>query len=281
MNYPYPIPHSQSNVAAFVANSTLSLGSYTKPLDARTLLFVDYSKLVPAVMISSFAFRVRPGGEPQLGIESVTLGTPANSLTFFVKGGIAGQAYQVILNMTLVDGEVRSDTLTVNVSGDDCGCGNIAAPPATQGVVSGDGSVIVNQSPRFFLSYTPPINANVMDWWYNTAADTLYQYITNGVESWWWEAGVAESGSGGGVGANNIVAIMPISPNGVTTTFILSAGGTTVNIGASDTLFVSVDGVWQQPGAQYAASGNTITFTQAPSADSVIFMLWFAPPASS
>jgi hypothetical protein len=78
------------------------------------------------------------------------------------------------------------------------------------------------------------------------------------------------------------VTMKPITPDGITTSFILTAtDGTTVDIPVANTLLVSVDGVWQQPVTDYEASGNYVAFSQAPSADSVIFMLWLSPPPST
>ena len=62
MNYPYPIPASQGNIASFVANSTGKLGIYTKALDARVLVSVDYSQLIPTTSVLSYSLRITPGG---------------------------------------------------------------------------------------------------------------------------------------------------------------------------------------------------------------------------
>lgn len=274
MNYPYPIPGSQANPAAFVADNTLDLGSYAKPLDARALITVDYSQLVPAVTLKGYSFRIRPGGEPQLRLENSTLS--GASLSFYVNGGIGGRAYEVAIVVKLANTETRTDMLTVQVLGDDCGCALLPPPPA-QGVVSGDGSVIVNDLPRFFVSATIPVGANVLDRWYNVVNGEVYDYISNGLSTLWQLAG--GGGGGGGIGSNvAVINIVPIMPDGVTTLFTLSAiGGAPVNIASSATLFVSVDGVWQDSQTQYYAVGNQIQFAQPPSADSAVFMVWFAP----
>lgn len=279
MNYQYQIPGQQGDPAAFVADTTLILGTYVKPLDARTLISVDYSQLIPAVALDSYSFRVKPGGEPQLWISEPELGLDANSLAFFIDGGIGGRAYTVTINATLASGEVRSDVLTVQVLGDDCGsCAPIAPPPPTGGIVSGDGLVIVNTAPRFFVSGTPPVNANVLDRWYDTATGVIWDYVSNGATSLWVPAG----GGGGGGGGVNILNITPILPDGSTTIFTLTAViGVPVTIVGSNTLFVSVDGVWQDATTQYYATGNRISFAQAPAADANVFMLWFAPASAT
>ena len=167
--------------------------------------------------------------------------------------------------------------LTINVLGDDCDCTSVLPiyPLGYLNAVSADGSIVVNSAPRFFVSSTAPINANVLDRWYNTTTGNVFDYITNGLVSYWTEAG---TGGGGGGNTGNIIKMQSIAPDGVTRTFTLIATtGETVNVINTNTLWVSVDGVWQEPLAQYNAVDNQIVFTQPPFADSVIFMLWFAP----
>jgi hypothetical protein len=276
--YPYPIPGAQTNQAMFVADTTHDLGFFDKTsVDTNTFITVDYSQLIPAVTLANFTLRVTPGGSPNLGISKATLNTGKTQLTFLLSAGIEGCAYDVMISATLTTGEVRTDKLTVNVLGDDCGCTPLPTPPPVNGDVSGDGSIIVNTAPRFFVSGTIPVGANVLDRWYDTSNGLLYDYISNGITSLWQEAG---SGGGGGGGGSNvtILSLQPIHPDGTTTVFNLtSVVGRPVTISGGNTVFVSVDGVWQDAVTQYTAVNNQIAFAQAPSADSIIFMLWFAP----
>lgn len=279
MNYPYKIPGGQTNPNAFVADNTLTLGYVDKPVGAKTMVSVDYSQVIPALTLQSYSFRVRPGGEPQIAISESEIGGTQNTLSFMVGGGIAGRAYDITINTVLGTNEVRSDVLTINVLGDSCPlCPPVGPPPVNPDLTSGDGSLYVNLAPRFFVSATEPVAANVLDRWYNTTTGDVYDYITNGNNSFWQLSG---GGGGGGSGAN-IYKMTPIIPDGSTTVFNLTTiGGVIVNIVGSNTLFVSVDGVWQEPGAQYNAVNNQITFTQAPTADAAIFMLWFAPATAT
>jgi hypothetical protein len=281
VNYPYLIPGMQGNAAAFVAGVASRLGSYNKPLDARSLISVDYSQLTPTVTLVGYSFKVKPGGEPQLWIDSPAIGATDTLLTFYVEGGISGRAYEIIINTTLADTEIRTDVLTVNVQGDDCACAASMTPtypPGYSGAVSSDGAVIVNTAPRFFVSGTPPVGANVLDRWYDTATGEMFDFISNGVSTYWE---LAAGSSSGGISSAAIQNITPIRPDGVTTTFTLAAvGGRPVTLIGANTLFVSMDGVWQDSATQYTVVGNQVTFAQAPSADSVVFMLWFAPPTT-
>lgn len=271
----------QGDPASFVANTTLTLGAYDKPLDARTQIAVDYSAVVPPVDIANYSFRIKPGGEPQLWIDESEISVPNTALTFFVSGGIAGRSYEIKVIVIMTSGEVRTDVLTLNVLGDGCGC----APPMSASLsypqgyqlnyVSADGSLYINDAPRFFVSATTPVGARVMDRWYNVATGDISDLVTNGLTTWWELSTV---GGGGGYGAN-IIKMNPITPDGVTMLFTLTAtDGTLVAIQTSNNLLVSVDGVWQEPTEQFAASNDQIQFTQPPFSDSVVFMLWLSPP---
>jgi hypothetical protein len=279
MNYPYPIPGSQTNPAMFVADTTHDLGFFDKAsVDTSTFISVDYSALTPAVTLANFTLRVTPGGTPNLGISKATLNTAKTQLTFLISAGMAGVAYDVMLTAILATGEARTDKLTVNVLGDASGCTPVPGPPPVNGEVSGDGSVIVNTAPRFFVSGSIPVGANVLDRWYDTSNGQMYDYISNGITTLWVESGGGGGGGGGGGSNVTILSLVPIHPDGVTEVFNLtSVSGRPVTISGGNTVFVSVDGVWQDATTQYTAVNNQIAFTQAPSADSTIFMLWFAP----
>jgi hypothetical protein len=82
-------------------------------------------------------------------------------------------------------------------------------------------------------------------------------------------------------GTVNTVLLSPIVPDGVKTAFTgltVAMNGHATNVAKNEELLVSVDGVIQQPGAAYNASGSTITFAEAPMATAVIFISWFGPP---
>jgi hypothetical protein len=187
MNYPYPIPGQQVNTAYFYASPNGRLGSYNKPLEANTYIVIDYSQLVPEADVVTFYFRVKPGGEPQLLVSNVLL--DAGHVTFNLSGGIGGRTYEVTVNSKIAfTNEIRSDVLTVNVQGNDCGCAapiTPTYPPGYSGVVSGDGSIIVNTAPRFFVSGTPPVGANVLDRWYETSSGNTYDFVSNGITTYW------------------------------------------------------------------------------------------------
>ena len=81
-------------------------------------------------------------------------------------------------------------------------------------------------------------------------------------------------------GTVNTVLLNPITPDGTTTHFTgltVAMNGHPANVAKNEELLVSVNGVQQSPGAAYSATGATITFTQAPESDAVVFIIWFGP----
>lgn len=79
-------------------------------------------------------------------------------------------------------------------------------------------------------------------------------------------------------GSVNVWSLVPISgQDGVKTAFSLvtKAGSPVVSVTKSEELVVSLDGVVQEPGVSYSASGATITFATAPAGDSKTFLTWF------
>jgi len=66
--------------------------------------------------------------------------------------------------------------------------------------------------------------------------------------------------------------------DGTRTTFTLlmeDGSGPAVTVVKNEELIVSLDGVIQEPGVSYNASSATIVFSQAPGADSWVFITWF------
>ena len=86
-------------------------------------------------------------------------------------------------------------------------------------------------------------------------------------------------------GTVNIFKIDPITPDGSAQDFTLTypAPGTGTptapTIGSGAQLEVSVDGVIQETGVDYTASGATIHFASPPLADAKVWMVWHQPGA--
>jgi len=255
------------------------MGSFNKPIDGRVQISVDYSKLIPSVVVGKVWFEIEPGGVPPLTIDSVI--TTSTLVTFFVAGGYSDMSYNIVVNATLADGSIHSDLLVVSVFGEDgCDCACITSTYADNYIQFGNQEVFVNKYPRFFVSGTTPTNANLLDRWYDLNNQTWYDYVTDGITNFWAVSGVGlpppDVGSIGGVTGNiTIKKMQPLALDGVTATFpLISVDLYTPNVTTDNSLFVSMDGVWQEPTTQFTASGSSITFTVPPAADSYVFILW-------
>ncbi len=71
--------------------------------------------------------------------------------------------------------------------------------------------------------------------------------------------------------------------DGTRATFVLTVAsdGTHPNIAGPEELLVSVDGVIQEAGFQYSASGDSVTFNPAPAVDAYVFVSWFKTPLNN
>jgi hypothetical protein len=71
--------------------------------------------------------------------------------------------------------------------------------------------------------------------------------------------------------------------DGSRTTFVLTvkSDGTNPNLAGPEELLISVDGVLQEAAVQYQASGDSVTFLQAPTADAYVFISWFKTPLNN
>lgn len=81
-------------------------------------------------------------------------------------------------------------------------------------------------------------------------------------------------------GAVRIIPLDDIIPNGFSVIYALriAADGSLPTISSSQEVVVSLDGAIQKPGDAYIALNAVLQFAEPPSADSKIFLLWYAPP---
>jgi hypothetical protein len=181
----YPIPQNQFNTQSyFYADNGYNLGSMVKPVNSQITVTVDYSKLTPAITPSRYAFLIDSGDSPRFGISGTTL--VSTTLTFVVSGGAPDRTYDIFIVMTKSDGTVRTDTLTVNVTGDETCCS--APVPVSQnlGTFTGsNGLVYANDVPQYYVSSVTPQSPNIFDMWYNPTTDVVQEYVTNGASSYW------------------------------------------------------------------------------------------------
>lgn len=211
----YPIPQNQfATPSYFYADNSYRLGSMVKPVNSQILVTIDYSKLTPAITPSRFMFLVDSGDSPPFGI--ITPKLTGTILTFVVTGGAPGQTYDVSIVLTKNDSTVRTDVLTVNVTGDEACCPPTALPVSQNlGTFTGsNGLSYANDVPRYFVTSTQPQGPNVLDMWYNPATGLLQEYVTNGASSYWQSAvgPTGPAGAAGSVGPQGLQGVP--GPNG-------------------------------------------------------------------
>ena len=185
MSYQYPLPAGVSNTNAayfYAGNNVYNLGTFIKPVNAQSLITIDYTKITPAWVMNSFNFLVDVGGNPQLVVSNTAISTTGNVLTFLLSGGIDGQQYNLTINSVQASTQSRSDILTINIPSQD-GSGCAASGPITSiGPNELAGATITyNDVPRFFVSGLSPSGPNVMDWWYNPTNGSLQEYVETSV----------------------------------------------------------------------------------------------------
>lgn len=75
----------------------------------------------------------------------------------------------------------------------------------------------------------------------------------------------------------------PGTQDGSRTSFVLTvkSDGSTPVVAGAEELIVNIDGVQQEPGVQYAASDDVITFVQAPATDSYVWIVWYKTPVNN
>lgn len=259
-----------------IASSTyLIIGTILKPANAAIMVRMDYSQ-IGITNITGWSFNVDVGSNPSLAVSSPSAGATLGGtspwyLDFIISGGVEGQRYN--LTVAVEGSGNRSDTIGINVPLSDCGCGAASTGGNSALYPAGTNQVYINSAPKYIVSNVTPLGANLMDQWYNPSTNELAEYITDGT-NYWWQTTITTAPPAPTTFAT--VRLNPIPVDGGTTQFSLTSNsGVLVDILASTDLMVSVDGVWQEPVAQFITFSNQIQFATAPSANSAVFMIWF------
>jgi hypothetical protein len=196
MNAPLP-PGLFTNNSYFYANNSFTLGSMSKPVNARTLVSVDYSSLPnQPVTPASFWFEVDVGSQPPLTVSSPQVN--GSILTFLLSNGVPGVSYNLSVSISYGE-QVRTDYISIEVPAEDgCGCGGgsipfpipgapILIPPNGNiaGFLTGEGTVFINSGVRYFVSAVAPPSAVILDQWYNSLTGVVSELITDGSNLIW------------------------------------------------------------------------------------------------
>lgn len=87
----------------------MPLAKFVQEPNEQKRYVLDYSDwLDTGETISSVAFSISPAG---MTVPSSTIGTPANTVSFFITGGTSGTKYTVEAQITTSAGQVKEDQL--------------------------------------------------------------------------------------------------------------------------------------------------------------------------
>ena len=191
MNY---MAQSYGNATYFYPDNSGLAGSFTKSVDAQTLVTLDYSSALAAgKTITKVSFILDVQTNPQLIISAMQIVGAQNIVEFIVSGGYSGVRHQLSVVATVSDTTVRTDIVNISIAGDsgDCDpCGKstmlMPIPPGYQQASLSQNGVYATGLIRYFVGASPPLGANVMDQWFDTNSGALLEYITDGIHSYWF-----------------------------------------------------------------------------------------------
>ena len=233
-----PVPPNEQfgNLNYFYANNSFTLGSMQQPVDAVTLVTVDYTQLGITIPDNSvFSFLVDRGNGPPLYIVDPIL--LSSILTFLVSGGIPDVTYTLTVNIAHDTDQTRSDSLAVNVfaSGDQGFLPSSTPVGNTVGqLMVGTSLAFFNTGPRYFVSASPPEGPNIMDEWWNELTNELSQFVTDGSNTWWQTPSYDPGGLPTPTGPNLVLvtdAVAPYNYKTVNINSILDIAGISLDMG--------------------------------------------------
>ena len=184
MGFHLPSGVVNTDSVMFVADATLHF-SLVKELSDQTLVMIHYGQLTPPLTLTGNSFTVDVTSNPQLVVSYPQIDMTGDILSFLLSGGIEGQQYNI--SVTVNPGATpRTDVLTVSIpSFADCDCVSINPIPDLYTQVPFASNTYVNTGARYFWGTQPPANPNVMDQWYSSDTNTLYERATDGVSFFW------------------------------------------------------------------------------------------------
>lgn len=95
----------------------MALGRLKKTAAEVKRVTFDYSRwLATAETVSARSFTITPTTAPALTVSASSIAGDGKSVTFFVEGGTDDAAYDVIIQITTSDGQVKQDELKVTVN---------------------------------------------------------------------------------------------------------------------------------------------------------------------
>ena len=188
-NYLLPAGTINNRTAYFYADDTKQFGPIIKKIPDQILVILDYTTILAGHVIETFNFTSDAETNPPLFLTDPILNATGTVLSFLVSGGIDGQQYNIIIATEQVGSETpRDDILTINMPSKSA-C-DASIPPVVSILA---GSTIVATNIRYFWGPIPPTGQHVLDQWFDTNTNVLYEWATDGINYFWEEIGISSS----------------------------------------------------------------------------------------
>jgi hypothetical protein len=188
-NYLVPAGTINNRTAYFYADASKQFGPIVKKVSDQILVILDFTTILAGHVINKFNFISDVESNPPLFLTDPVLNATGTVLSFLISGGIDGQQYNVTVATETVGSLItRDDILTINMPSKSA-C-DTSIPPMNTLL---PGSTFVNTSMRYFWGPNPPTGQRIMDEWFNTNSNILYEWVTDGVNYFWEEIGISTS----------------------------------------------------------------------------------------
>ena len=190
-HYLLPAGTINNRTAYFYADDTKQFGPIIKKITDQILVIIDFVAVLAGGTIHTFNFDADVESNPALYLTDPILNATGTVLSFLISGGIDGQQYNITIASEVVGSEEpRYDTLTINMPSKSA-C-DTSIPPVVSLL---GGSTLVATNIRYFWGPNPPTGQHVLDQWFDTNNNILYEWATDGINYFWEEIGESTSGS--------------------------------------------------------------------------------------
>jgi hypothetical protein len=188
-NYLLPAGTVNNRTAYFYADSTKQFGPIVKKVSDQILVILDFTTILAGHVIETYNFTADAETNPPLFLTDPILNATGTVLSFLISGGIDGQQYNIVIATEIVGSTIpRDDILTINMPSKSA-C-DASIPPVVSLL---PGSAVVSTNIRYFWGPDPPTGQHVLDQWFDTNNNLLYEWATNGINYFWEEIGFSNS----------------------------------------------------------------------------------------
>jgi len=183
VNYLLPAGTINNRTAYFYADSTKQFGPIIKKITDQVLVILDFTTILAGHVIHTYNFTSDVETNPPLFLTDPLLNATGTVLSFLISGGIDGQQYNITIATENVGSTIpRYDILTINIPSKSA-C-DTSIPPVVSLLL---GSIFLNTNIRYFWGPNPPTGQHVLDQWFDTNTNILYEWATDGINYFWEE----------------------------------------------------------------------------------------------